>query len=144
MSADGVRHLYVHLPFCPSRCSYCDFVTLVGRLGDHGRYVDSVLAELELERDRLSRLRHTPAVTLDGERVELQANIELPGDAPGALEAGGSVLRAAQMLHERLSARGYDGSNLKFVAAKRGAHNEKAWRRRAPGAIRFLFGRRRR
>ena len=41
-----------------------------------------------LERDRLSRLRHTPAVTLDGERIELQANIELPGDAPAALEAG--------------------------------------------------------
>lgn len=41
-----------------------------------------------LERDRLSRLRHTPAITLDGERVELQANIELPVDAPGALEAG--------------------------------------------------------
>ena len=41
-----------------------------------------------LERDRLSRLRHTPAVTLDGERVELQANIELPNDAPAALEAG--------------------------------------------------------
>ncbi|HJV59382.1 MAG TPA: phosphoenolpyruvate--protein phosphotransferase [Albitalea sp.] len=42
----------------------------------------------ELERARLSRLRHTPAVTLDGERVELLANIELPGDAPIALEAG--------------------------------------------------------
>jgi len=42
----------------------------------------------ELERARLSRLRHTPAVTLDGERVELLANIELPGDAPAALEAG--------------------------------------------------------
>lgn len=42
----------------------------------------------ELERERLSRLRHTPAVTLDGERVELLANIELPGDAPAALEAG--------------------------------------------------------
>lgn len=41
-----------------------------------------------LERDRLARLRHTPAVTLDGERIELQANIELPGDAPAALEAG--------------------------------------------------------
>ncbi|MEO8152866.1 MAG: phosphoenolpyruvate--protein phosphotransferase [Rhizobacter sp.] len=41
-----------------------------------------------LERDRLSRLRHTPAVTLDGERVELQANIELPVDASAALEAG--------------------------------------------------------
>ncbi len=42
----------------------------------------------ELERARLSRLRHTPAITLDGERVELLANIELPDDAPAALEAG--------------------------------------------------------
>jgi phosphoenolpyruvate-protein phosphotransferase (PTS system enzyme I) len=42
----------------------------------------------ELERARLSRLRHTPSVTLDGEKVELLANIELPGDAPAALEAG--------------------------------------------------------
>jgi phosphotransferase system enzyme I (PtsI) len=41
-----------------------------------------------LERERLSRLRHTPAVTLDGERVELLANIELPADAAAALEAG--------------------------------------------------------
>jgi phosphoenolpyruvate-protein phosphotransferase (PTS system enzyme I) len=41
-----------------------------------------------LERDRLSRLRHTPAVTLDGERIALQANIEMPQDAPAALEAG--------------------------------------------------------
>ncbi len=42
----------------------------------------------ELERSRLARLRHTPAVTLDGERVELVANIEMPEDGPGALEAG--------------------------------------------------------
>jgi phosphoenolpyruvate-protein phosphotransferase (PTS system enzyme I) len=42
----------------------------------------------DLERARLNRLRHTPAVTLDGQAVELLANIELPGDAPGALEAG--------------------------------------------------------
>jgi phosphotransferase system enzyme I (PtsI) len=42
----------------------------------------------ELERARLARLRYTPAVTLDGERVELLANIELPGDAHSALSAG--------------------------------------------------------
>ena len=42
----------------------------------------------ELERARLTRLRHTPAVTLDGERVELHANIELPADAAGAIESG--------------------------------------------------------
>ena len=48
MSA-GVRHLYVHLPFCSSRCGYCDFVTVVGRRGQHRAYVDALLAELELE-----------------------------------------------------------------------------------------------
>ena len=42
----------------------------------------------QLERARLDRLRHTPAVTLDGQAVELLANIELPRDAAGALEAG--------------------------------------------------------
>ncbi|UXH77927.1 phosphoenolpyruvate--protein phosphotransferase [Roseateles amylovorans] len=42
----------------------------------------------ELERARLARLRHTPAITLDGQRIELHANIELPGDAVAALAAG--------------------------------------------------------
>jgi len=44
----------------------------------------------ELERARLNRLRYTPAVTLDGQAVELLANIELPGDTEAALEAGAS------------------------------------------------------
>ena len=49
-----VRHLYVHVPFCAHRCGYCDFVTVVGRHGDHDRYVEAVLRELELERDVLA------------------------------------------------------------------------------------------
>jgi oxygen-independent coproporphyrinogen-3 oxidase len=47
------RHLYVHLPFCAHRCGYCDFVTAVGRRGDHGRYVDALLGELGLVRGLL-------------------------------------------------------------------------------------------
>ncbi|HXH95711.1 MAG TPA: radical SAM family heme chaperone HemW, partial [Gaiellaceae bacterium] len=46
----GARHLYVHLPFCAHRCGYCDFVTVVGRRGQHRAYVDAVVRELELER----------------------------------------------------------------------------------------------
>jgi phosphoenolpyruvate-protein phosphotransferase (PTS system enzyme I) len=42
----------------------------------------------ELERGRLSRLRHTPAITMDGQKIELLANIEMPEDAPGAVKAG--------------------------------------------------------
>jgi phosphotransferase system enzyme I (PtsI) len=44
--------------------------------------------QIELERGRLSRLRHRPAVTLDGQRVDLLANIEQPEDAAAALSAG--------------------------------------------------------
>jgi oxygen-independent coproporphyrinogen-3 oxidase len=50
----GVRHLYVHLPFCARRCGYCDFVTVVGRRAEHGAYVTALLAELELERHLLA------------------------------------------------------------------------------------------
>jgi phosphoenolpyruvate-protein phosphotransferase (PTS system enzyme I) len=42
----------------------------------------------DASRAGLARLRHLPAVTLDGEPVELHANIEQPGDAAAALEAG--------------------------------------------------------
>jgi phosphotransferase system enzyme I (PtsI) len=41
-----------------------------------------------LERERLNRLRNTPAVTLDGQKVELLANIEMPEDTLGAIQAG--------------------------------------------------------
>jgi oxygen-independent coproporphyrinogen-3 oxidase len=51
---NGVRHLYLHLPFCAHRCGYCDFVTLVGRTDGHGAYVDALLRELELERELLA------------------------------------------------------------------------------------------
>ena len=44
--------------------------------------------QIELERERLSRLRHTPAVTIDGHKVDLLANIEMPGDAAVAVAAG--------------------------------------------------------
>ena len=42
----------------------------------------------ELERGRLKRLLHTPAVTMDGIKIQLLANIEMPEDAPAALNAG--------------------------------------------------------
>ena len=39
---EGARHLYVHLPFCASRCGYCDFVTVVGHGDLHRGYVDAL------------------------------------------------------------------------------------------------------
>jgi phosphoenolpyruvate-protein phosphotransferase (PTS system enzyme I) len=45
-------------------------------------------AVLKADRQRLKRLKKTPAATLDGTPVELFANIELPQDTPEAIEAG--------------------------------------------------------
>ncbi len=41
-----------------------------------------------LERARLHRLRNTPAVTLDGQVIELLANIEMTADAESAIDSG--------------------------------------------------------
>lgn len=39
--------IYLHIPFCKSRCSYCDFATDVYRDGDAvGRYVQSLCSEI--------------------------------------------------------------------------------------------------
>jgi phosphoenolpyruvate-protein phosphotransferase (PTS system enzyme I) len=62
----------------------------------------------ELERGRLSRLRNTLAVTLDGEKIELLANIEQPDDAVAALKAGamGVGLFRSEFLFMGLDAKG--------------------------------------
>ena len=44
--------------------------------------------EFGLERQKLRRLRDTPARTLDGTDIELYANIELPGDVALAVDSG--------------------------------------------------------
>ncbi|WP_437782909.1 alpha/beta hydrolase [Sorangium sp. So ce1097] len=57
----------------------------------------------------------------------------------GAQEDDGSVLRDAARLVEHLRGRGYGDANLRFCPDEAGTHSEDAWRRRAPGALQFLF-----
>lgn len=53
-----VRHLYVHVPFCPSICPYCDFHVLTRRAGLVERYLERVEEEA-------ARLAGEYAVDLD-------------------------------------------------------------------------------
>jgi oxygen-independent coproporphyrinogen III oxidase len=119
-----VRHLYVHLPFCAHRCGYCDFVTVVGKGGQHRVYVDAVLAELELERGVLAPELETvflgggtPTFTEPAElerllralpaasEVTVEANPETVTDGVVALLRAGGVTRVslgAQSFQPRL------------------------------------------
>jgi oxygen-independent coproporphyrinogen III oxidase len=38
--------LYVHVPFCVSKCAYCDFASYAGREADIPRYVEAVVREI--------------------------------------------------------------------------------------------------
>ncbi len=39
--------LYIHVPFCPQRCPYCAFATVVGQEDRHDLYAEAVCREIE-------------------------------------------------------------------------------------------------
>ena len=45
--------LYVHIPFCQSKCIYCDFYSMPDRLHQATEYVDALLIEAEARREEL-------------------------------------------------------------------------------------------
>lgn len=44
----GARHLYLHVPFCARRCSYCDFAIAVRRTVPVDDYLDAIAREIAL------------------------------------------------------------------------------------------------
>jgi len=59
----------------------------------------------------------------------------------GGREAQGIVIEHAEWMSQLLVRKGFDsGRHLMWRPDKRGAHNERAWRRRLPKALRFLYG----
>ncbi len=104
-SASGVAHLYVHLPFCASRCGYCAFVVEVGRDDARDAYLDALLCELEQEAVVLGSLETvylgggTPTLMGAARLTELLGRIR-PLLAPGAevsVEANPETVDAALM-----------------------------------------------
>ncbi len=70
----GVRHLYVHVPFCPTICPFCDFHVLERRAGA----VDAYLVGLEREAAEVA-----PLVAPEGLRT-----VYLGGGTPSYLREG--------------------------------------------------------
>jgi putative oxygen-independent coproporphyrinogen III oxidase len=74
----GPFGVYVHVPFCASRCGYCDFNTYAPGEGvERAGYVDAVLAELDLARRVLGERGPVETVFVGGGTPTLLAPAEL-------------------------------------------------------------------
>jgi putative oxygen-independent coproporphyrinogen III oxidase len=74
-------HLYVHVPFCRRRCSYCDFSIAVRKQIPADEYVDAVLRELEFVRGSSGWVY--PGATNQADQGGLTPG-RRPGETPGA------------------------------------------------------------
>ncbi|MBI5232355.1 MAG: radical SAM family heme chaperone HemW [Coriobacteriales bacterium] len=91
MSRSGQEtSLYIHVPFCVSKCAYCDFASVSGSSpDDHTRFVDAVLAEV--------RRRGTDGVLDD------VVTLYFGGGTPTVL--GGELVRLLRGIRELVSLR---------------------------------------
>ncbi len=83
------RHVYIHVPFCARRCSYCDFAIAVRRHVPVDIYVEGVARELALRFP-------------DGEQPWPVRSVYLGGGTPSALGSSG-VRQLLDVLRARLS-----------------------------------------
>jgi len=74
-----VRHLYIHVPFCVRRCSYCDFSIAVRKRVPAQEYVETVLTEL-------TRVANPAAVPRGGPDGNLET-LYFGGGTPSLLPA---------------------------------------------------------
>ncbi len=47
--------IYIHVPFCASKCVYCDFASYPDRNADWKAYFDALIAEIYSWREELER-----------------------------------------------------------------------------------------
>jgi putative oxygen-independent coproporphyrinogen III oxidase len=76
LEASGLFGVYAHVPFCLSRCHYCDFVTYTGMEGLRRPYAAALLAEAEL------------AVAALGPEPPTVTSVFVGGGTPTLLPAG--------------------------------------------------------
>ena len=149
--------LYIHWPFCKSKCPYCDFNSHVRERIDEGAWREGLLAELDHYAE-LTRGRAVTSVFFGGGTPSLMApgtaeavltriaqRWQLAGDAEVTLEANPNSVEAARFAGFRaagvnrvsIGVQALEDRALRFL----GRAHDAAEARRAIGAARRHFDR---
>src|SRR5437764_1050513 len=115
--------VYVHFPYCISKCPYCDFASRAAAVVPHERYADAILRELEL------RAREFPPC--------VATSVFLGGGTPSLWEPAqvARVLAAVRAVHPLA-----DGAEVTLEANPGAADEARFSAYRAAGVNRLSIG----
>ena len=65
-SAKRTLSIYVHIPFCNSKCNYCAFVSMVGSEDDKKRYFNDLITEIKLQAKKYSSVYTVSSIYIGG------------------------------------------------------------------------------
>lgn len=130
--------LYIHIPFCRSRCAYCDFYSTTRTLDLQDAYTEAVLGEMDQRRSELPQ-QHldtiyigggTPSVfsaknlgrIIDGARrhwiVEATAEITVEANPDDITPALAAELQTADVNRVSMGAQTFDDNLLNFLGRR--------------------------
>lgn len=135
--------IYIHYPFCESKCPYCDFNSHVEDSIDNTEYQNMYLSEIEYFANRLGRKNITsiffgggtpslmPVPTLSAiletikEKFIVKENIEITVEAnPGSFEvAKFKDFKKAGVNRVSIGVQSFSDANLMFLGRKHNANN---------------------
>lgn len=105
--------IYIHIPFCVSKCRYCDFVSFPCETDTKKRYVDALIREMAIAAKELPEKQYdtvfigggTPSTLELGEIMRIMAalhdNFSIAGDAEITIEANPGTLDAWKLAEYR-------------------------------------------
>ncbi|MBE5746323.1 MAG: radical SAM family heme chaperone HemW [Clostridiales bacterium] len=69
--------LYIHIPFCESKCHYCNFVSVKGKNSEKEKYISALIKEIELNKNNTDIVKTifigggTPSSLNDGDILKI-------------------------------------------------------------------------
>ena len=135
-----VRHLYIHVPFCPSICPYCDFHVLTRSAGAVEKYLERLDAQArelaqsyEVQLETVYLGGGTPSFLRDGELEQLITSVRNHlgwGTLENTLEVNPGTVSNARAAHWKnlgldrasVGVQSLDDDTLKFLGRQHDAN----------------------